>query len=187
MVPVAADVEDLHWLAYRVHSDTGSLRCAGIAGALAWVGGGQPGPVTGRTEKPVTEALARAEMWSAIAISDAGTPPPLESICADLGVEYWPAQPVEREWANGVWLALHWLLGEDGADPPMTLPVRGSDGAVLSADQLYEQALACAPLQYETPEQRRSLREQTRRLARESRQVAELIEDTKRRVPVAPA
>ncbi|MCA1835821.1 MAG: hypothetical protein LC721_05635, partial [Actinobacteria bacterium] len=70
VVPAPTEIIDLHWLAYRVHSGTGSARCAGINAALAWVGGGPAGPITGRTEKPVTEALARAEMWAAMAISN---------------------------------------------------------------------------------------------------------------------
>ena len=74
---------------------------------------GCAGPVTGRTEKPVTEALARAEIWAAIAMSD-GERPNLQQICADLGVEYWPPLAVEQGWAEGVWLALRWLLGEQG-------------------------------------------------------------------------
>jgi hypothetical protein len=184
VVPAPMEVIDVHWLAYRVHSDTGSARCAGISGALAWVGGGPAGPVTGRTEKPVTEALARAEMWAAIVVGN-DAPPDLERLCADLGVEYWPSLPVERGWADGVWLALRWLLGEDGADAPMTLPRRRLDGAVLTADELYEQELACAPSRYESREQRQALHAEIRRIAGKSHAVADLIEDTKRRLSVA--
>lgn len=180
-MPALVEVIDLHWLAYRVHSDTGSARCAGISGALAWVSGGAAGPVTGRTEKPVTEALARAEMWAAIDMSDDARPN-LEQICADLGVEYWPPLAVERGWAEGVWLALRWLLGEQGADAPMTLPQRSPDGALLTADDLYERALARAPSQYDSREQRQALHAQVLQTARKSYAVADLIEDTKRRL-----
>ncbi len=184
VVPTPMEVIDLHWLAYRVHSDTGSARCAGISGSLAWVGGDPAGPATGRTEKPVTAAIARAEMWAAIAVGN-DAPPDLERLCADQGVEYWPPLPVERGWADGAWLALRWLLGEDGADAPMTLPRRSTDGAVLTADELYEWELAHAPFRYEAPEQRQALRAEIKRIARESHAVADLIEDTKRRMSVA--
>jgi hypothetical protein len=184
VVPAPAEVIDLHWLAYRVHSDIGSARCAGISGALAWVSGGSAGPVTGRTEKPVTEALARAEMWAAIAISSGGRPN-LERICADLGVKYRPPLAVEQSWAEGVWLALRWLLGEQGADAPMTLPQRSPDGALLTADELYERTLACAPSQYDSREQRQALHAEIQQIARKSHAVADLIEDTKRRLSAA--
>jgi hypothetical protein len=82
VVPAPMEVVDLHWLAYRVHSDTGSVRCAGISGSLAWVGGDPAGPVIGRTEKPVTAAIARAEMGAAIAVGN-DAPPDLERLCAD--------------------------------------------------------------------------------------------------------
>jgi hypothetical protein len=185
VVPAAVQVADLHWLAYRVHLDTGSSRCAGIGGALAWVGGGEVGPITGRSERPVTEALARAEMWCAVSISHPGTPPELERICAELGVAYRPPLAVTRGWADGAWLALQWLLGVNGAGPPMTLPRRGPDGAVLSADELFQQELARAPHEYEPAQRREALRAETRQAARRFREIAELIEDTKRRVAVA--
>jgi hypothetical protein len=184
VVPAPTEIIDLHWLAYRVHSDTGSARCAGINGALAWVGGGPAGPITGRTEKPVTEALARAEMWAAMDISNGATPG-LEQVCAELGVEYRPPLPVERGWAEGVWLALRWLLGENEADAPLTLPRRSPDGAVLTAKELYERELACAPSRYESREQRQALHAEIQQIARKSHAVADLIEDTKRRLSAA--
>jgi hypothetical protein len=181
VAPAPIEIIDLHWLAYRVHSDTGSARCAGISGALSWAGGGSVAPVTGRTDKPVTEALARAEMWAAIVISN-GAPPDLERLCADLGVKYWPPLPVEQGWAEGVWLALRWLLGEEAADAPMTLPLRSPAGALLTAAELYERELACAPSQYESRTQRQALQTETQQIARKSQATAELIEDTKRRL-----
>jgi hypothetical protein len=109
----------------------------------------------------------------------------LEQLCSDLGVEYWPPLPVERGWAEGVWLALRWLLGKPGADAPLTLPQRGPDGAVLTADELYERELASAPLQYQSQEQRQALRAEMRRIARDCDATACLIEDTKRSLAVA--
>ena len=186
VAPTPMEVIDLHWLAYQVHSKTGSARCAGISGALAWVCGGSTGPATGRTEKPVTKELAEAEMWATTALeNDNAIQPDLKQLCSDLGVEYWPPLPVERGWAEGVWLALRWLLGESGADAPLTLPQRGPDGAVLTADQLYERELARAPSHYESLEQRQALRAKMRRVARNCDATARLIEDTKRRLAVA--
>lgn len=56
---------------------------------------------------------------------------------------------------------------------------------MLTADELYERELAHAPSRYEAPEQRQALRAEIKRVARESHAVADLIEDTKRRMSVA--
>jgi hypothetical protein len=122
-------------------------------------------------------------MWAAIDMSS-GERPNLERICADLGVEHWPPLAVEG-WAEGVWLALRWLLGEEKADAPMTLPQRSPDGALLTADELYERTLACAASQYDSREQRQALHAEIQQIARKSHAVADLIDDTKRRLSAA--
>jgi hypothetical protein len=122
-------------------------------------------------------------MWAASAIWNSA-PAELEQVCADLGVEHWPPLPVERGWAEGVWLALRWLVGEDGADAPMTLPRRSRGGAVLTAEELYERELAHA--QSRSGEERQALHAEMKRIARRSRAVADLIHDTKRRLTSDP-
>jgi hypothetical protein len=121
-------------------------------------------------------------MYAATAIGN-DAPPALEQLCADLGVEYSPL-PVEMGWAEGVWLALRWLTDEDLADAPLTLPRRGPDGAVLTADELYERELARAPAQYQSLKQHQALRAEVQRIARQGNATAHLIEDTKRRLAV---
>jgi hypothetical protein len=123
-------------------------------------------------------------MWAAMAISTGGSSE-LERVCADHGVEYWSPLAVERGWAEGVWLALRWLLGEQGADAPMTLPRRSPDGALQTVDDLYDHELARAPSRYVSREQRQALRADIQRIARKSDTVAGLIEDTKRRLSAA--
>ena len=133
-----------------------------MATAAAWACDLRTAPVTGRTRLPVSRALAEAECVAAQLVVDAaaGLPRfPAESYCTDLGVEFLPAGPVSVEWADGVRVTLRWLLGRRGASgpAPMALPVRHTDGALMSEDELYEHrlsALVLAPL----PEERRDLR-----------------------------
>ena len=67
----------------------------------------------------------------------------------------------------------------------MTLPQRSHDGALLTADELYERTLACAPSQYGSREQRQALHAEVQQTARKSHAVADLIDDTKRRLSAA--
>lgn len=186
VVPSSREVDDAHWLAYRGYVDHGSVAAEGACAALAWVRGGGNGPVTGRDEQPVTEALARAEMWAASAVERiVSVPPPLERICGDLGVAYWPPGEVDPGWATGVRVVLRWLYGAPGQKPPIEVPVRLADGTTPSADQLYEVAIKAMPYLYELPEQRRELRYRVEANARRYRQLADQIEDTKRRLTAA--
>jgi hypothetical protein len=185
VIPSAQEVDDLRWIAYRVAADGGSVRAAGVGGALAWIRGDRTGPITARDEQPVTCAIAQAEMWAAIAMEDTKTPPPLELISARLGVAHWSPQPVETAWADGVGLALGWVTGEDGCGPPMHLPVRNVHGRVCTADELYAAAVATGPHWYAHPEQQIELRSKCESIARRSAGLAALIEDTRGRLAVA--
>ncbi|MGH3910965.1 MAG: hypothetical protein ACRDRM_09045, partial [Pseudonocardiaceae bacterium] len=99
-------------------------------------------------------SLARAEMWAATAAERPDhTPPPLERICADLGVAFWRPGAVDSRWATGVRATLHWLLGTEGQQAPTELPVRRVDGTTPSAEELYEVAVAATPFLFELPEQ----------------------------------
>lgn len=85
--------------------------------AVSWARGGTTGPVTERTEAPVTLALAKAEMWAALVASDPpGTPrPPVEARCTDLGVTWRePLSDTHPQWADGAYRALRWLVGGVG-------------------------------------------------------------------------
>jgi hypothetical protein len=66
-------------------------------------------------------------------------------------------------------------------EPPIPVPRRGADGAVLTADELFARAVAAAPaLQYHLPEDRAALRLRVEREAAQSRRLAVLITDTYR-------
>ena len=187
VVPSPREVDDAHWLAFPEYADRGLVVAGGVGAALAWVRGGRVGPVTGRDEQPVTVMLARAEMWAATAAERPGrTPPPLERICADLGVAFWPPGEVDTRWATGVRATLRWLLGTPGQQAPAELPVRRPDGTTPTADELYEVAVAATPFLFELPEQRVALRSRVEANARRYRELAEMIEAAKGRLGVAP-
>jgi hypothetical protein len=185
--PPLAQVVDLHWLAYRKHQqDQGSEWASGVAATMAWVRHGRVAPVTERDEQPVTRALAVAEMWAATAAATPDIPPPpLAVICADLSVSYQPAADVHPEWADGAWRALRWLLGEQGQASPLPLPVRHADGSTPTENELYDLAMAASPLSFREPEQRAELRRRVKVNAARYRQLADLIEETKRSLAAA--
>jgi hypothetical protein len=153
---------------------------------MAWVRHGRVAPVTERDEQPVTRALAVAEMWAATAAATPDIPPPpLAAICADLGVAYKPTVNVHPEWADGAWRALRWLLGEQGQASPLPVPVRHADSSTPTEDELYDLALAAAPMSFREPEQLAELRRRVKVNAVRYRQLAELIEETKRSLAAA--
>src|SRR5437868_5227187 len=101
VTPPAVEVDDLRWLAYCYALDRGFSEfpaAAGMIGAIDWVWGDRTGPITAREEQPVTRALADAELWAAIAVDDIHHNrhlPPLDLICAKLGVVNWPVQSMD--------------------------------------------------------------------------------------------
>ncbi|GAA4697332.1 hypothetical protein GCM10023215_39410 [Pseudonocardia yuanmonensis] len=97
---------------YAVDREQQSAFAAGVAACLGWVRGGRVAPVRERDESPVTRELATAEMWACAAAATPGIPPPpLEEICAELGVRNWPVLPAGVGWAEGGEVCLRWLLG----------------------------------------------------------------------------
>lgn len=183
VVASSREVEDAHWLAIDEYAERGSVAAGGVGAALAWVSGGRVGPVTGREEQPVTESLARAEMWAATAAERPGrAPPPLERICADLGVAFRQPTEVDSRWATGVRATLRWLLRIANQQAPAELPVRRTDGTIPTAGELYELAVAATPFLFELPEQRSALRVRVEANARRYRELAEIIESAKSRL-----
>lgn len=184
VVPSARQVSDLRWLAGRAWLEQGSPWVGGVIAAAGWVDDHRygPGPITGRTEKPVTRTLAEAECWAALAAGDepGGASFPLESVCAELGVDYWPPKFRNRVYVDGAWRTLRWLLGAEGQAAPLRLPVRDADGSVPTAEQLYAQAVERDPFLAGSPEQRQALRSRVDAEAHRSRALAELIEQVER-------
>jgi len=156
VLPPAQQVMDYFRIAYAIFGKTRSPLTGGHAAAMNWVTGGQRGPVTGRTEQPVTRNLADAEQTVAMTVAYEMPPMP-ESMWVALGVEPRAAATDDREWANGVNGALGWLLGRR-SEPVLHLPRRLPDGSTPSADQLYAEMLGARPYGYEFPEQRQTAR-----------------------------
>ena len=155
VVPPAQQVMDYFRIAYAIFGKTRSPLTGGHAAAMNWVvTGGQGGPVTERTEQPVTRNLADAEQTVAMTVAYEMPPMP-ESMWVALGVEPRAAVTDDREWANGVRGALAWLLGQR-PEPMLHLPRRLPDGSTPSAEQLYAEMLEARPYGYEFPEQRQA-------------------------------
>lgn len=163
-VPASAAIADLMWLSYGSWVSSRSDWAAGVMATAAWVRGGRPAPVSGRTDTPVTSALAEAEFWISLAVLNehAGLPGlPAEALCVRLGVAYVAPRPdVNDRWARGTHETLRWLLGRDGpagaAEPPMPVPVRRPDGTIPTVRELYEGALSDVRSVL-IPEQRRQM------------------------------
>ena len=86
VVPPAQQVMDYFRIAYAIFGETRSPLTGGHAAAMNWVTGGQRGPVTERTEQPVTRNLADAEQTVAMTVAYEMPPMP-ESMWTALGVE----------------------------------------------------------------------------------------------------
>lgn len=187
VVPQAVEVDDLFWAARALRKDPASGRITARGAAVAWVCGGVAAPVTGRTETPVTRGLASAEMWAAVVVCARSSPPPGEDVCAGWGVQYLPPMAtVGVDMGDGVARALGWLLGAQGfSECPMLLPRRNPAGRVLTAEELYADALAEAPDRYRLREHQLELWGRAQHEAGFSAALADLIEVTKRRAAAA--
>jgi hypothetical protein len=185
VVPPAVEVDDLFWMARALRKDPASGRIPARGAAVAWVCGGAVGPVTGRTETPVTRGLASAEMWAALVVCARSTPPPGEDVCAGWGVQYLPPMTtVGLDVGDGVARTLGWLLGTH-FERPARLPSRNAAGRVLTAEELYADAVAEAPDRYRFREHRLGLWDRVQHEAGFSAALADLIEVTKRRAAAA--
>ncbi|MGH3792409.1 MAG: hypothetical protein ACRDQ9_16770, partial [Pseudonocardiaceae bacterium] len=152
----AVEVDDLERLAFAACGSSDRIervRAESIRATVLWVAGAEGvAPSTGREERPVTAALAKAEFWAAMAAYDGGgTPEAVVRVRAEeLGVVFRAPEPLPYRWANrlagydpakevniergyGVYRTLGWLLRHpDGypacLDPPIPLPVRTPGG-----------------------------------------------------------
>jgi hypothetical protein len=192
--PSALAVSDCYWLAYRAHVEYVVGTPGAVAAALAWIAGGEPAPVTGRRDQPVTAELAEAESWATSEHGRGNQSPPARDICDRLGVEYLPIRKAERitaEWSGRVWRTLRWLMydGVNGrrVEPPIALPARNGDGKVATADELYAAAVAAEPWAYDLMEQKVELRNRVEGAAVRSRQLARIVCETKRDAGVSAA
>lgn len=181
VVPSSQAMHDVHWLAAWWVSQRASAWAAGIGAALSWVVGESDAPVTARATQPVTITLVCAEHAAAMAVdTDADKAPfPLAAEYARLDVPYAAPMTTNRERARGAQQCLDWLRGARKG-PPFPIPVRGADGHVLTAPELYDLAMAPAPWEYELPEQHKALLIGVARQAALSASLAQTIEKAKR-------
>lgn len=159
VVPSRAQIADLHWLAYADAAD-GDRRASGVTAALAWVRGGAAAPATGREEQPSDRRLAEVEFWSARELLSPDSPPPIATICRDLGVAYVAPRDIDVERAEGVEAALAWLLGQKAS--PLPLPQRLADGRPADVQAIVEAAIAAQPDRTWGPEERHAARNDAR-------------------------
>lgn len=132
---------------------------AGVATAVAWVRGGRVGPITERTEQPVTRDIADAERWAAAAARDPFGTLPLNTIYAQLRVT--PADPkpgLDVNYSVGAWRALRWLLGIEDQDAPLPVPRRHDDGHLFTGDDLYTE-ITRGDDSHLSPERRQEIRQ----------------------------
>ncbi len=179
--PTPYELRDLSCLALGLVVEQRSRDASGIVAALGWLCGLLRGPATGRTEGAASRDVALCELCAAESLlGDGAPPPPLEEVCRILGVEFRTPMQVDAGYASGVWRTLHWVLGS-ASTPPMILPIRGADGAVLGEVAIYAELLARMD---ETADarQREQARTDAAALAAESRRLAARIEDTAARV-----
>jgi hypothetical protein len=167
-VPACAAVSDLHWLAYADAVQDRSPLARGIVAALEWVRGERDGPLTGRSERPVTAASARAEMWATAEIIYPEAPLPARTLADELGVAHRRPLPIAPHAAEGVRRTLRWLLG-DVVEPPLDLPVRCTEGELVDA------AMAAAPHRIWGPEERHAARAEARAALERSRRLLDRI------------
>ncbi|MBN9799270.1 hypothetical protein DMP15_18675 [Pseudonocardia sp. UM4_GMWB1] len=136
VVPVELAVRDCLIAAYQVYDVADDTAAGGAFAAVNWVlrPATQPGPATDRTEAPSWE-IARGESWAALCAA-AGQEEPTGWDWYRLGASPRPTRIVDPAWCYGAWRALSWLLGVR-PDPPVELPDRDADGAVVPGSQRY--------------------------------------------------
>ncbi|WP_433503214.1 hypothetical protein ACQP04_26125 [Pseudonocardia halophobica] len=180
-VPSRAQIADLHWLAYADATESGSRTAAGVVAAVAWARGGQQAPVSGRTEQPVSRALAEMELWAARTVMSPNSPVPIDALRDELGVTYCPPRQLDPHRAAGASAALNWLLGK-ATSPPLPLPVRRPDGRPIEAQELVDAAMAAAPYKTWGPEERHAARYEARATVEQSRRLIARIASTQEHV-----
>ena len=182
-------LDDLLVLAFGLLVDgEGTDWHRGVALTAAWVRGypGGRGPVTLRDEQPVTRPLANAERWAAVWVDTDGPRLSLRDDAERFGVAYWEPVVTSRLWARGAEAVLRWLLAKplERRRPPMPVPERNAEGAVATAEELYERERA-APRAWWGPEERRAARTRAEVAEIRSQRLAALVEDSLRRAAVS--
>lgn len=175
-MPAPVEVRDLLCLAFLHQATYRMTEAAGIVAVMDWLHGKLPGPVTGREDGPEMRDVALVELCAAeCLVDDERPPPPLHDVCQLLEVAYRKPIDVDAGFARGVWLALRWVLGQEPR-PPLDLPIRRRDGAVMGEVEMYAELVARG-------EPSTTARAAARALAADSRRLAALVEETAANMP----
>jgi hypothetical protein len=169
------ELRDLSCLALRLVVEQQAREAAGIVAVVFWLGGLVRGPATARDDGPERRDVALAELCAAECLLDDGHPlPPLHEVCQLLEVAYRPPLDVDAKYGRGVWLTLQWAMCK-ALRPPLDLPIRRPDGRLMGAVEIYAELL-------DDGRDRAEARRAAEVLARDSRRLAELIEDAATRI-----
>lgn len=180
VTPPASQIADEHWLAYAMLTQHRLPWAAGVACSIAWVRGGRVGPITERTEQPVTRAVAEAESYVAMDASDPIGGMPLDLVYRQLDVTPYPPKPdTNVKYALGAWRSLRWLLGDPDQGPPIPVPRRHPDGRLYTAEELYAEVIRDDDGRL-SPEQRATKRLQAERDAAKYRHYSDQIAQVQR-------
>ncbi len=167
--PGVIELRDVFFLALDM-VDRNSQEAAGIVAVITWLLGQSGGPVTGRTDGADRRDVAVVELCAAEHLADDGPVPPLHEVCQHYEVAYLPALPVDVGHARGAWLALRWTLGETSR-PPLDVPIRCADGSLMGEVDIYAKLVSGG-------KDRTAARKTAVALAKASRRLAELVEQT---------
>jgi hypothetical protein len=147
----------------------------GMVDATGWVLGRLFGPVTGRDEVPVTFLTAQFETAIADCVLRDEPLGWVSELCEPAGVKYWPPlADLTSDQVRGARMALRWLTGVDET-PPLPVPLRNPDGALVTASQMYDSLLRREP--QADAGRRLELRRQAAKSAEESYAVAKAIRE----------
>ena len=175
-MPAPVELWDLSCLALRLLATHRTREAAGMVAVVGWLGGELPAPVTARSDRVEVRDVALAELCAAECLVDDGRPrPPLHDVCQLLEVAYRAPIDVDAGFARGVWLALRWVLGHE-ARPPLDLPIRRPDGAVMGEVEIYAELVSRG-------EPDPTARTAAQALAADSLRMAALIEETAANLP----
>lgn len=134
VVPPLRRVVEVNGMCIELAEKVNTWHDQGQLGAMQWVLGFVPSPMTTRNKDGATWRRAVAECWAALCVA-AGRYPTEEQF-ALLGEPAPETLVDEQDFAHGVWVTLAWLLGER-VDPPVRLPERDEHGQVLPGAELY--------------------------------------------------
>jgi hypothetical protein len=181
VVPGPFAVRDLSCLALRRVVEKRCREATGIVATLGWLHGRLPGPITARADSASSRDVALCELCAAESLlGDGGPPRPFVEVCRMLGVRFVAPIDVDAGYARGVWRTLLWLFGS-AVTPPLVVPLRHPDGALMGEVEVYVALLASHGAELDASARERA-RGDAAALVADSGRLAALVEDTAARV-----